>query len=101
MVWNTSPGGQLCIKLYILSFLFPTELAVRNMAKKKTNQLIPTVFRYNQLKNGAARTSKVYIAGIEIHFYYPLKALVGYEILELKPCTGWQTYDGTLKDERK
>ena len=38
------------------------ELAVKNVAKKKTNQIIPTVFRYN-LKNGAPSISTVYIAG--------------------------------------
>ena len=43
------------------------ELAVKNVTKKKTNQLIPTVFRYN-LKNGngseaSESISTVYIAG--------------------------------------
>ena len=40
------------------------ELAVRNVAKKKTNQLIPTVFRYNFKKNGVDTISTVYIAGM-------------------------------------
>ena len=38
------------------------ELAVKNVAKKKTSHNIPTVFRYN-LKNGAPSISTVYIAG--------------------------------------
>ena len=47
------------------------ELAVKNVAKKKTKQVIPTVFRYN-LQNGAASISTVYIAGKFLIFMYSL-----------------------------